>query len=75
MEGEVNVLNRDRPLILELTRAPDVSLSDVARKAGVTLSFVSACAHGRKRPTRKVKEAAEALFGRTAEDLFPRWPA
>jgi transcriptional regulator with XRE-family HTH domain len=61
-----------RPLIVELTRRPDVSLSDIARRAGCTLSFVSACAYGRRRPTRKVREAAEALLGYPAEELFPR---
>jgi hypothetical protein len=56
--------------ILRLTRRPPVTLSDIARKAGVTLSFVSACAHGRKQPTTRVKAAAEALLGRPAEELF-----
>jgi transcriptional regulator with XRE-family HTH domain len=61
-------------LIVQLTRPPVPSLSDVAREANCSVSFVSACAHGRRRPTKRVREAAERLFGRPADELFPHWP-
>jgi transcriptional regulator with XRE-family HTH domain len=60
-------------LIVQLTRPPKTSLSDVAREAGCSLAFVSACAHGRRRPTKRVREAAERLFGHPADELFPTW--
>ena len=61
-------------LIVQLTRRPVPSLSDLARKADCSLAFVSACAHGRRRPTKRVREAAEELFGRPADELFRAWP-
>lgn len=64
-----------RPLILRLTGRPEVSLSDIARAAGCTPGFVSMCAHGRRKPTARVRQAAERLLGVAADDLFPKWPA
>jgi hypothetical protein len=62
-------------LLIQLTAAPKVRLSDIARAAGCSLSFVSSCAHGQKKPTRKVRDAAERLLGHPADELFPVWPA
>jgi transcriptional regulator with XRE-family HTH domain len=64
----------DPALILQLTARPRVALSDIARASGTSLSFVSACAHGRKRPTKRVLEAAERLLGVPGAQLFPVWP-
>ena len=63
-----------RALILQLTEQPRVSLSQIAKEAGCTPQFVSMCAHGRRRPTAKVREAAEKLLGVAAAELFPVWP-
>jgi transcriptional regulator with XRE-family HTH domain len=73
MASQVKELNQEakNPTLLDLTRGPAVTLSDVAREAGVTLSYVSACAHGRKRPSSRVQLAAERLLGRPADQLFP----
>lgn len=71
--GHVKGLN-ERPLILRLT-TPQVTLSDIARAAGCSLTFVSLCAHGHRKPTRKVQQAAERLLGRSASELFPEWPS
>ncbi|SFI43999.1 Helix-turn-helix domain-containing protein [Nocardioides psychrotolerans] len=64
----------DRSLILRLTSRPSVTLSDIAREARCSPTFVSACAHGRSRATPRVREAAERLLGVPADELFPAWP-
>lgn len=69
---QVNTRNHRAP-ILVLTAPPRVTLSDIARKANCSLSFVSGCAHGRKRPTKRVMDAAESLLGVPAAELFPAW--
>lgn len=74
MSPKVKDVNQAQTLILRLTAHPEVSLSDIARLAGCSLSFVSACAHGRKRPSAKVRKAAEALLRRPADELFAPSP-
>jgi transcriptional regulator with XRE-family HTH domain len=47
------------------------SLADIARAAGVTRSYVSAVAAGRKRPSPKVKLAAAEVLGLPVSAIFP----
>ena len=70
MNSKVKDVKQGQRLILRLTAQPEVTLSDIARLAGCSLSFVSACAHGRKRPSERVRNAAEKLFSRSADELF-----
>lgn len=65
----VKDVNR-RTLLLDLTSPATVNMSDIARATPCSLSYVSACAHGRKRPSRRLQQAAERLLGRPAEELF-----
>jgi transcriptional regulator with XRE-family HTH domain len=47
------------------------SLADIARAAGVTRSYVSAIAAGRKKPSAKVKMAAADVLGLPVSAIFP----
>ena len=51
------------------------TLTDIAREAGVSKSFVSKVARGHRKATTGVRAAAEKLLGVPAEVIFPDEPA
>jgi transcriptional regulator with XRE-family HTH domain len=56
--------------LAQLTRSHH-TLTEIAEAAGVTLSFVSQVAAGRKKPSEKVKLAASQVLGLAVETIFP----
>jgi transcriptional regulator with XRE-family HTH domain len=56
-------------LATRIVRRPS-TLSEVARRAGVSPSMVSLCASLKRTPSEDVKRAAEEVFGRPWAELF-----
>ena len=49
------------------------TFAEVARLAGVDPSFISKVAAGHRKPTERVRAAAEEVLGLPAEEIFPEW--
>lgn len=47
------------------------TFAEVARRAGVDPSFVSKVAAGTRKPSARVRAAAEAVLGLSATEIFP----
>jgi transcriptional regulator with XRE-family HTH domain len=65
---EVQMMNEPTRLA-ELTRGP--TLTEIAQEAGTSLSYVSAVAAGRKKPSPKLMAAASVVLRLPVEVIFP----
>ncbi len=63
----MNAPNENRLAELILNRP---TLTQIAREAGVSVSFVSQIAAGRKKPTQAVQKAAAKVLSMPVDEIF-----
>jgi transcriptional regulator with XRE-family HTH domain len=65
----MKVNRQHKTRLAELVKGP--TLADIAREAGLSPSYVSAVANGRKRPSERLKLAAARVLNLPVSAIFP----